>query len=65
MTSLVEQHYPDFDDTLPEIEGFKDTSDKNDLGPSLTSDELGIMLFVDYKDRSLAKYPENPQMFWK
>lgn len=61
MSSRVKLAYPDFDDVLPQIDGFRDTSKANELAPSLTSDELGLMFFVDYKDRRRSKYPELPR----
>lgn len=50
--------FPDFDDALPEVEGFYDNSYRDDICPKLTSDELGIHLFYDYKDMELSEFKE-------
>jgi hypothetical protein len=56
--------FPDYDDTLPELEGFTDSSWRNDACPSLSkeiSDDLHpktITIFVDYKNFALSEFPE-------
>lgn len=49
-------YFPNFDDVLPEIEGFRDNSDRDDICPKLTSDELGVDLFIDYKDVERSEF---------
>ncbi len=56
MSVLTE--FPNFDDELPEIEGFVDTSYHHDVCPSLTNKELGLQLFVDYANPEASEYPE-------
>lgn len=57
-TGTVAFEFPDFDDKLPEIEGFTDSSWHNDTAPSLTNEELHLQLFVDFIDPALSEYPE-------
>jgi hypothetical protein len=51
--------FPNFDDVLPSIEGFSDSSWKNDSCPSL-SKELdngdSLIVYIDYKDKSLSDF---------
>jgi len=68
MKSKYKIEFPDYDDTLPELEGFTDSSWRNDACPSI-SKEIGdasstlhpktIAIFVDYKDRSLSDAPDD------
>lgn len=44
--------FPDYDDTLPVIDGFADSSYGNDTCPSIYSDVLGLTIHCDYKDES-------------
>ena len=55
--------FPDYDDTLPELEGFTDSSWRNDACPSISREiDAGavhpktIVVFVDYKDPSLREH---------
>jgi hypothetical protein len=41
-----------FDYALPLIDGFKDSSWRNDFCPSLENEQLGLKLFCDYADKS-------------
>ena len=57
--------FPDYDDTLPELEGFTDSSWRNDACPSISREiDAGavhpktIVVFVDYKDPSLRDRDE-------
>lgn len=53
--------FPDYDDTLPELEGFTDSSWSNDACPSLSKETSGgntVTVFVDYKDPSLREHDE-------
>jgi hypothetical protein len=45
-------YFPDFDDTLPTIDGFVDSSWGNDACPSIYSETLGLMIYCDYVDES-------------
>lgn len=53
--------FPNFDDVLPSIEGFSDSSWKNDSCPSL-SKELpngdSLIIYIDYKDKSLSDFSD-------
>lgn len=57
--ALVTSEFPDFHDVLPELEGFVDSSYHHDVCPSLTNDELGLQLFVDYPDPDDSEYAES------
>lgn len=46
----IKIEFPFFDGELPEIEGFVDTSSHEDACPSLTNEELGLKLYVDFVD---------------
>ena len=52
------EEFPDFDDELPEIDGFKDSSWHNDAMPSLINEVLHLHLFVDYADPDLSEFQE-------
>jgi len=58
MIGNVKEEFPDFDDELPEIEGFSDRSWHNEPSPTLINEELGLLLFIDYKDPEKSEYPE-------
>jgi len=45
-------HFPDYDDVLPTIDGFVDSSWGNDACPSIHSETLGLTIHCDYKDAS-------------
>lgn len=51
--------FPDFDDELPVIEGFKDASWCNETCPAMIDEELHLHLFVDYKDPQRSEFPED------
>jgi hypothetical protein len=56
--SLIAYAFPDYDDTLPVIEGFSDYSYKNDACPCIGK-ELGehqyLLLYCDYKNSELSE----------
>ena len=45
-------YFSDYDDTLPQIAGFVDSSYGNDTCPSIYSETLGLLIHCDYKDES-------------
>ena len=45
-------YFPDYDDTLPKIDGFVDSSYGNDTCPSIYSKSLGLLIHCDYKDET-------------
>ena len=45
-------YFPDYDDTLPQIAGFVDSSYGNDTCPSIYSDAQGLRIYCDYKDEA-------------
>lgn len=53
--------FPDFPAAdMPAIPaGFEDTSWHNDSCPSLTSDEIGLTIWIDYLDPALREYQDN------
>ena len=48
-------YFPDYDDTLPQIAGFVDSSYGNDTCPSIHSAALGLTIHCDYKDDDLRE----------
>jgi hypothetical protein len=42
--------FPDYDDVLPIIDGFVDSSYGNDTCPSIHNETLGLTIHCDYKD---------------
>ncbi|MCZ7860962.1 hypothetical protein O9X98_06050 [Agrobacterium salinitolerans] len=61
----VHNAFPDFDDTLPEIDGFEDMSYQHDSAPKLLDQTRRLELFVDYKDphkSENAEYRLNGEM---
>jgi hypothetical protein len=58
--------FPDYDDTLPELEGFSDSSWRNDACPSISreidpdtaANPKVLTIFVSYKDPSLRENGE-------
>jgi hypothetical protein len=45
-------YFQDYDDTLPQIDGFVDASYGNDTCPSLFSEKLYLTVHCDYKDEA-------------
>jgi len=45
-------YFPDYDDTLPLIDGFADSSYGNDSCPSIHNADLNLTIMCDYKDAS-------------
>lgn len=45
-------YFPDYDDTLPTIAGFADSSWGNDTCPSIHSETLGLTIHCDYADEA-------------
>ena len=63
MKPLYLQEFPDYDDTLPTLEGFHDSSYRHDTAPSLCKwldeeDERFIQIYCDYKDESLREWDD-------
>lgn len=54
----VAVEFPDFDDTLPVIEGFEDSSWHNDASPSMMNKELHLLLWIDYVDPARSEFPD-------
>lgn len=57
------QEFPDYDDTLPTLEGFHDSSYHNDTCPSLfkmldEKEEKYIQIYCDYKDINLREWDD-------
>ncbi|MBY3432813.1 hypothetical protein HFN89_01315 [Rhizobium laguerreae] len=50
-----QNQFPNFDATLPEIDGFVDDSWKDDICPSLLNEDLNLKLMVDYIDPRLSE----------
>jgi hypothetical protein len=53
--------FPRYDDQLPEIEGFYDSSWHNDACPSITKDlenDSYLILYCDYKNQSLSDWAD-------
>ena len=51
--------FPRFDDTLPTLEGFHDSSWHNDACPSITKDlgeETYLQIYIDYKDKAQSDF---------
>lgn len=57
--NFVSAAFPDFDDTLPEIEGFEDNSYKNDTCPNLLDKERQLKLYIDYRDPANSEHEKN------
>ena len=45
-------YFPDYDDELPAIDGFVDSSYGNDTCPSIHNETLGLTIHCDYKDEA-------------
>jgi hypothetical protein len=52
----VRQQFPSFDDDLPTVDGFDDSSWRHDAAPSLTDYENNMQLFVDYRDPAMSDW---------
>lgn len=55
------QEFPHFDDVLPTLEGFHDSSWHNDACPSLTMELPNgnyWQIFIDYKDQNLSDFAD-------
>jgi hypothetical protein len=55
------QQFPEFDDTLPTLEGFSDSSWHNDACPSLSKELPNgdfICVFIDYKDKERSDFAD-------
>ena len=53
------QAFPHFDDTLPTLEGFHDSSWHNDACPSITKNlgnETYLQIYIDYKDKAKSDF---------
>jgi hypothetical protein len=62
METNYKTEFPRYDDTLPELKGFVDSSWHNDACPSLMKyiDDKGtfIQIFCDYKDKSESDFAD-------
>lgn len=58
MKSKVKTEFPEFDEDLPEIEGFEDQSWHNDACPCLINETLHLILYVDYDDFDKCEFPD-------
>ena len=57
------EEFPRFDDTLPTLAGFYDSSWHNDACPSITKDlpnEHYLQIFIDYKDKAEGDFYDVP-----
>jgi hypothetical protein len=55
------EQFPHYDDTLPTLEGFYDSSWHNDACPSITKDlggEKYLQVFCDYKNKELSDFAD-------
>lgn len=55
------QEFPNYDDVLPTLEGFSDSSWHNDACPSLMryiDDSTFIQIFCDYKDQANSDFAD-------
>ena len=53
------EQFPHFDDTLPTLAGFYDSSWHNDACPSITKDlgeETYLQIYIDYKDKAKSDF---------
>ena len=53
------EQFPHYDDTLPTLEGFYDSSWHNDACPSITKDlgeETYLQIYIDYKDKAKSDF---------
>ena len=53
--------FPDYDDTLPTLEGFSDSSWHNDACPSLGKELPNgdfLSVFIDYKDKERSDFAD-------
>jgi hypothetical protein len=44
--------FPDYDSTLPQLDGFVDSSWRHDTCPSLLNETLGFQLWCEYADEN-------------
>ncbi len=58
-----QKEFPDFDPaTMPAIpRGFDDVSWHNDACPSFQNEASGLIIFIDYADKSLSELPSVPR----
>jgi len=49
---MYSKYFPDYDDTLPCIDGFIDASYGNDTCPSLFNEQIGLFVHCDYADET-------------
>ena len=55
--------FPRFDDTLPTLEGFYDSSYQNDACPSITKDlpnKQYLQIYIDYKNKAESDFYDVP-----
>jgi hypothetical protein len=60
---LYQREFPDFDAaTMPFLASvWKDQSWHNDTCPSFFHEEFGLIIFIDYADKTLSEFPESPR----
>ena len=61
MKPLYLQEFPSYDDTLPTLEGFEDSSWHNDACPSLIKyleKDTYLQIFCDYKNKELSDFAD-------
>jgi len=66
--SNYKEEFPRYDDTLPELKGFVDSSWHNDACPSIIKhiDDKGtfIQIFCDYKDKSQGDFADMDDSYY-
>jgi hypothetical protein len=65
MTTTFQTEFPDYPvadmPALPEHGDFVDTSWHNDACPSITSDALGLHIWIDFADKSVREFEDGPR----
>lgn len=57
--SPADLNFPNYDDAIPDIAGFKDESHKPDGCPSLASSRLDMKLYLDFKDPTKSLFVQD------
>ena len=66
--SLIEYAFPNYDDTLPVLEGFSDYSYKNDACPCIGkqfNDDDYLMIYCDYKNPELSECHDGGEDYYR
>lgn len=65
MTTTFQTEFPDYPVTdmpaMPAHGNFVDTSWHNNACPSITSDDLGLHIWIDFVDKSLREFQDGPR----